>query len=360
MKIRKEKELLNYIDRLNDINELNMSLSNMFLSIISNPEVTNEREVKILSTTYKRNEQEILLDKIVEYWGIDLKEDDNKQIYDHYIKNSFKLLKEKDYQNAYQENIKISKVKDGDYELILDTYQPYEIIPIDDVKLDEEGIEITSLGYFDKPYRFLALNYKGVTWMSLNPNEINTMRDDINNVEGNLLVFGLGLGYFAYMASLKDNVKKITIVEKDPKIINLFKKHLLPQFAKKEKITIIEGDAIKYNIGKEKYDFLYIDLWHNCLDGSEIYLHYKKIENKYPNTKFLYWLNVGFEALFRRVFISLLKENTLGYNDSNYKQEENEFDHLINRLYFATKNLQINNTGDIDKLLESKNLMALF
>ena len=96
MKIRKEKELLDYIDRLNDINELNMSLSDMFLSIISNPEVTNEKEVKILSSTYKRNEQEILLDKIVEYWGIDLEEDDNKQIYERYIKNSFKRLKEED------------------------------------------------------------------------------------------------------------------------------------------------------------------------------------------------------------------------------------------------------------------------
>ena len=360
MKIKKEKALLDYIDELNNINELNMSLSEMFLSVISNSEVTNEKEMEVLLKTYKRTSQEILLDKVINYWGIDLEEEDNKDIFDKYIKNSFKFLKEEDYQNPYQEGIQIVNTKDGDYELKMDSYSPYEIIPVDDVKLDKDGVEITSLGYFEKPYRFLTLNYKGVTWMSLNPNEINTMKLDINRVKGNLLIFGLGLGYFAFMASNKEEVKKITIVEKDPKIISLFKKHLLPQFKNKDKIHIVQNDALKYDIGQEKYDYLYIDLWHNCLDGSKLYLHYKKLENKYQDTKFLYWLDSGFKALLRRVFISLLKENTLGYNDSNYQKEENEFDQLINKLYRNTKNLQIDSIGDLNRLLETDNLVKLF
>ena len=107
----------------------------------------------------------LYIDKVIDYWGIDLEEEDNKDIFDKYIKNSFKLLKEEDYQNPYQEGIQIDNIKDGDYELIIDTYLPYEIIPVDDVKLDKDGIEITSLGYFEKPYRFLTLNYKGVIWV---------------------------------------------------------------------------------------------------------------------------------------------------------------------------------------------------
>ena len=44
--------------------------------------------------------------------------------------------------------------------------------------------------------------------MSLKPNEIETMEQPIENANGNILVYGLGLGYFAFMASQKNSVKK--------------------------------------------------------------------------------------------------------------------------------------------------------
>ena len=81
-----------------------------------------------------------------------------------------------------------------------------------------------------KDYKYLTLSKDNVIWMSINPNEINTMDEDIKFMHGNILVLGLGLGYISYMLSLKDDINSITIIEKDKEIINLFNKYLLNNF----------------------------------------------------------------------------------------------------------------------------------
>lgn len=51
-------------------------------------------------------------------------------------------------------------------------------------------------------------------WMTITPNEIETMKEAVDKAFGNVLTFGLGLGYYAYMVSEKVNVESITVVEK--------------------------------------------------------------------------------------------------------------------------------------------------
>ena len=80
--------------------------------------------------------------------------------------------------------------------------------------------EVTSLGYFEHDYSYISLTQNKVIWMSLSPYEIETMKEDILNAKGNVLTYGLGIGYFAYMCSLKDEVETVTIVEKDKNIIS--------------------------------------------------------------------------------------------------------------------------------------------
>ena len=63
---------------------------------------------------------------------------------------------------------------------------------------------------------------------------------------GNVLTFGLGLGYYAYMVSEKESVESVTIVEMNEDVIQLFKKYVLPQFKNAEKIKIIKADAFEY------------------------------------------------------------------------------------------------------------------
>ena len=125
--------------------------------------------------------------------------------------------------------------------------------------------------------------------MLITPNEIETMERVINDSKGRVLTYGLGLGYYAYMVSLKEEVEKVTIVEKDNKVIELFNKYILPKFKNKDKITIINADALVHiKNDKEDYDIVFIDIWHDVSDGLPLYLEFKKYEKK--NTKYYYWI----------------------------------------------------------------------
>ena len=49
-----------------------------------------------------------------------------------------------------------------------------------------------------------------------------SMKNPIKNAHGKVLTTGLGLGYFSYMASLKEDVSEIVIIERDEKVIKLW------------------------------------------------------------------------------------------------------------------------------------------
>ena len=143
--------------------------------------------------------------------------------------------------------------------------------------------------YFDFP----AVYQNEILWMSVTPNEINTMKEPIKRANGRIITFGLGLGYFAYMTSLKENVESVTIVEKDKSVIELFTKYILPKFDKKEKIKIVRADAysfLKNNFKDNDYDYCFVDIYHDAGDGKKVYLKFKEYEKDYPNVIFDYWI----------------------------------------------------------------------
>ena len=60
---------------------------------------------------------------------------------------------------------------------------------------------------------FPALLENDRIWMTITPNEIETMKEPVDGAFGNVLTYGLGLGYYAYMVSEKENVETVTIVD---------------------------------------------------------------------------------------------------------------------------------------------------
>lgn len=360
MKINRNPELINYIQNLIDNNDINVSIGEMFFSVLGKDKDLSVEEIETIIKKYNLKEEDFIMSLLLDMWEIDLKVDDNQTIYDLCIKDHIKLVDfDKYINNPYYKNIKIKDIKDGKYELKYDNYTPYELFPLDDIKVDDNFIEHSSLAFFKKEFPFIVLNEKDVTWMSITPNEINTMEKSIKEAKGNVLVFGLGLGYYPYMISLKDGVKSITIIEKDKHIIEIFNKYLFPQFENKDIIQIIEMDALEYNFDDDKYDYVFIDLWKTPDDGIDLFLTFKALEKNYKNTIFSYWLNNSFYAFIRRCFISLLAEQLNGLKDDSYKHEENSFDHLINHLYFKTKNLQIESINQLRDLLSDESLIKL-
>lgn len=274
-------------------------------------------------------------------------------------------LEIKDYiNNPYINKINKITINKNNYHLKLNKYKPFELFISDEIKIDDKNFykEYTNIGYFNKDFSYLSLDYKNDVWMLISPNEINTMKKHIELAHGNILTFGLGLGYFQYMASIKNNINKIYIIEKDATIIDIFNKEILPQFENKDKIVIIQDDAynfIKNKMDSIKFDYAFIDLYHNPNDGLEFYLTFKSIENKYKNVTFSYWLDTSLMALVRRIMLSLLIEQYERLPSKYYNKEENIEDKLINYFYYKTKDLTINSFKDILNLITDESLNNL-
>lgn len=304
-------------------------------------------------------------DSLIKDMDFDLTDEDTQKIANTNIKPGIKYLNADVYnKNPYNQTIKIKPVNEGNLKLDYLSYDSLTGFFYKDISVfpNEYYKEITNIGFFRKEYKYLALLEDDVVWMSINPNEIETMKPAIEEAKGNVLTFGLGLGYFAYMISLKKDVECVTIIENNPKMIDLFNKYLLPQFEYKEKIRIINIDAFKILQNTEiieNYNYAYFDLWHNPEDGLPLYLKIKKTENLYPNIKFNYWLEEGILALLRRCLISLLEEENEGSTDKNYLKAETFTDNVINKLHFVLKDYQIKSYYDIKKLLSDDSLKII-
>ncbi len=337
-------KLQDYIFSLDDIRIQNIEYADIFNELFLSGPVTDSKE------------------HLLSHLGdIFLFSDDTKENEEMIKREILPLLHQEnvsDYlNNPYASLLKDLKVKEKQYEITYEKIQKFQLFPLDDVKITKLNKEINKIGYFLNDFHYLALKEKDDIWMSLNPNEINTMKKPIEEAKGNVLVLGLGLGYYPFMISNKKEVKEITIIELDQNIINIFNKHLLPLFSHKEKIKIIKEDGIKYLKENDlhKYDSIFIDIWHDVNDGLEIFYQLKLIE-KQKNAHFIYWLYQGFIAMLKRCMVQVLVDLIL-----NEKYENNgEFADKIIEIY--TKQLSkmnISTKKDIDNLLKEDSLLAM-
>lgn len=251
--------------------------------------------------------------------------------------------------------------KSSEWELRTLKYLQFEGFVSDELEINNEYYqERTPFGFFDKEVPYLAVIQNDSIWMSVIPHEINTMKKPIQNAYGNVLVLGLGLGYYAFHISNKDDVDSITIIENDKKVIELFNNHILPKFSHKEKIKVIYEDAFAHLKEFHDYDYAFIDIWHNVGDGLPLYLKIKQYEKDYPNTRFDYWIETSLIAMLRRQTLTVIEEQLYdGLKEEDYLKATNENDAIINAIYFATKDYKIDSIDDIRKLLSDENLKSL-
>lgn len=242
------------------------------------------------------------------------------------------------------------------------SFEPYEPFVYDEIDVDPDTYaEISRLGYFRRRFRCLAALEGGAPWMSLIPHELNTMRPLIAAARGSVLVLGLGLGYLPYMCAIKDEVSTVTVIERDPDIIALFRKSVLPLLGIGGKLRIVEGEAVRYLRENDvsSYDVVLADLWRDVEDGLGIYLRIKNLERKAPRTKFRYWIETSLLAMLRRELLTVFEEQLGGSAEKDYLKARDENDRIINRLYFLTKESEIRNARDLRSLLSDPSLRRL-
>ncbi|MGM9873647.1 MAG: hypothetical protein ACI31G_01835 [Bacilli bacterium] len=350
MKIKLTPEDKNKLEELIDIKEINMSMSFLMNDIFSSYSTIEINKGNI------EQEKDEIIEKIVSEYEIDYTNEENRNCLDLYLKNNLHRLNKEDYlTNPYYQNIKITPFKKGNLKLEYLSYEPYELFPLNDLYVDEKYHELTPYGYFVEQFKFISLIENEKIWMLITPNEIETMKPHISKMKGNVILFGLGLGYIAYMLSEKEDIKHITIIENNKNIIEIFNSQIMPQIKHKEKIKIIYKDAFVYL--KEEFnnnaDYCFFDLWHNPNDALPLYLKIIKYEKKYPNSKFLYWIEDSIIALIRRCYISLFYETINNFEESNYLKSKDICDEVINKLYFYHKNDEINSFEEISSLLKT-------
>ena len=195
--------------------------------------------------------------------------------------------------DPYYAHIRFPDIRSDQWDLSHQAFKPYQTFIWNDTFPDSELRELPPLGFFSGEFQYPVILENGQEWMLVTPNEICTTKPAVRSARGDVVTFGLGLGYFPYLASLKEDVHCITIIEKDPSAIRLFQEHILPQFEHREKIRLINADAFAFldkDMSRMSVDFAYVDIWHDAGDGVPLYLRCNKYEKQFPGTEFQYWI----------------------------------------------------------------------
>lgn len=209
-------------------------------------------------------------------------------------------------ENPYRKRVAPKARKEGEYRLCLNEFLSYEGFLYEDVKTPREDFysEIYSLGFFSKRFSYLQLLKDETVWMSITPYEINTMEEAVARARGHVLAYGLGLGYYPFMALLKKEVEDVSIVESDPIVISFFTREILPFFPRKEKVRIVREDAYRFR-GWEKFDSIFVDLYRNEADGLPFYLNLFRGKGR---DKVDFWIESSLLAYLRRFVLLLLED----------------------------------------------------
>ena len=225
------------------------------------------------------------------FLGLDPDREEDRLLEDTYLRPGVHELSANTFlNNDYYRLIQIPQTGKDAWHFGYESYQPYEAFVCDDLQVTPEGVEIPQIGYFTQPFRYPAVYENGREWMAIKPSEIRSMEEPVKAVSGRVVTFGLGLGYYTFMVSQKPSVESITVVERDPSIIDLFRTYLLPQFPHREKVQLVQADALEYLQHLPQYDYAFVDLWHDASDGLPLYLQVKAMAQRYPGTQFLYWV----------------------------------------------------------------------
>lgn len=147
---------------------------------------------------------------------------------------------------------------------------------------------------------------QGGVMMSDTPMERNTNKGFLRSANGDVLIFGLGLGLIVFPLLEDESVKSITIVELYQDLIDIVQPKIEAR-DKHGKVKIIQGDCFTHEFPKgQKFDTIYFDIWIDiCSDNYE---EQKKLHRRYsknlnrsnPNHFMDSWMRDHYKRELRR------------------------------------------------------------
>lgn len=127
----------------------------------------------------------------------------------------------------------------------------------------------------------------GRTMMTDIPQEIYDHEKPISNAHGDVLVGGLGLGYYPSCIINKPEVRSVTVIEKEQEIIDMVKPYI------DKRIVVKCADLFDYlKTGHAIFDYAYFDIWYQT--GENAYISYvlplrRLVWNRYGKKEVDYW-----------------------------------------------------------------------
>lgn len=271
-------------------NERLLTLISEYLTFT--PSAIQPEDVRSLAAECSLTPNEAYLALLAARCNLDIAKPEDAQLYRGYFPRMICQHDPAAYEaDAYFQAVNPAIGATAGVDLIYERIKPMELFVADDFRQDEAGRILPQLGWFDRAFDFPAIREDGLVWMTVTPNEINTIRPAVRESRGKVLTYGLGLGYYAFHCLLKEDVTSVTVVEKNPAVIEVFQRHLLPFFPRKEDLHIIQADAFDYaeNLMPGKgFDTVFTDLWHDVADGIPLYQRMKALE--VPGPRYLYWI----------------------------------------------------------------------
>lgn len=275
---------------LHEENERLLTLISEYLTFT--PCAISKADVENLSAECGLSAETCYLALLATHCGLDADRAEDAQLYRGCFPRMIRRHDPAQYEaDAYFRTVCPEVGKHADIDLVYEIIEPMELFVADDFEVDAQGRVLPQLGWFDRRFAFPAIREDGRVWMTVTPNEINTIQPAVRQSHGKVLTYGLGLGYYAFHCLLKEDVSSVTVVEKNPAVIDLFTRLILPFFPRADALRIIQADAFDYAakaMPHEGYDTVFTDLWHDVADGVPLYRRMKALET--PGPSYLYWI----------------------------------------------------------------------
>lgn len=312
--------------RLEKTFELNFRLTKLYANYLEHySEIIDKDMIDALCGDGTIDVKDGLVAILCQIFGLDIDgSPDERILIRDYITPSVRVMDAEKYRNnPYYKNIRIPEIKKGRWELKREKYPAYRGVIANDMIIAGSFREIAPLGFFKEDFEFPAVLEDGNEWMTLTPVDLDTSDEAIERAHGKVVTFGLGLGYYAYMVSEKENVESVTVVEKSADVIALFKEYILPQFSHPEKVRIVNADAFEYaenTMPAEEFDVAFVDTWRDASDGAPMYERMKPLEKLSPNTDFLYWIENFLISRLRALIFADIEDRLEGGEEMTYAE----------------------------------------
>jgi len=146
---------------------------------------------------------------------------------------------------------------------------------IEHFEVDQRASEFTRIrsmmhpNEYVPPGRYCRLGVNNVLVMSDTQYEKHTNMRFVYQATGDVLIGGLGIGMVLVPVLRKPEVTSVTVVEKQPGVVELVEPAIRASVKEASKLTVVTGDILEWRAPRgARWDTIYFDIWTDCCEDN--------------------------------------------------------------------------------------------